>query len=181
MTQTVVLTPRLELIAIDKSLARVLADSGALAEAINARLADDWPPEFWYEAVPVMGAWVTNKPEVGRGWGMWLMVLRADPRNGQRTLIGDIGFKGPPTSEGRVDIGYSTCASRRGRGYTSEAVGALCDWALADARVRLLVGETFDSIPDSIRVLEKNGFVFAGAGTGHGGEENVRRYERRRV
>lgn len=178
MSRVSVLTSRLELIAIDRLLVRVLADHASLSEAVNARLAEDWPPEFWYEAVPVMGAWVTNKPEVGRGWGMWLMVLRADPRNGQRTLIGDIGFKGPPDADGRVDIGYSTCASRRGRGYTSEAVGALCEWAIADPRVRLLVGETFESIPDSIRVLEKNGFVYSGDGTGHGGEENVRRYER---
>jgi len=173
-----VLTPRLELIAIDRSLVRVLADHAALSDAVDARLAEDWPPEFWYEAVPVMDAWIANKPEVGRGWGMWLMVLRPDPRNGQRTLIGDIGFKGPPGADGRVDIGYSTCASRRGRGYTSEAVGALCAWAIVDSRVRLLVGETFESIPDSIRVLEKNGFVYSGDGTGHGGEENVRRYER---
>lgn len=174
-------TPRLELIAIDRELVRVLAHDGALADAINARLAEDWPPEFWYEAVPVMGAWISNKPETGRGWGMWLMVLRSDPRNGQRTLIGDLGFKGPPDREGRVDIGYSTVPSRRGRGYTSEAVGALCEWALADVRVRRLVGETFDTIPDSIRVLEKNGFEYAGNGTGHGGEENVRRYERQRA
>lgn len=181
MKQPSILTPRLELVCVDAALVKLMGDNARLAEAVDARLAEDWPPEFWYEALPAMAAWIANHPEIGRGWGMWLMVVRADPLNGRRLVIGDLGFKGGPTAEGRVDVGYSVVASRQNRGYTSEAVSALCDWAFADERTKFIVGETFERIPASIRVLEKCGFAFAGTGTGREGDEGVLRYERHRV
>lgn len=181
MTRLIITTSRLELISMDRDLVRLMAHNALLAEAVDARLPGDWPPEFWYEAAPVMESWIAKSPLVGRGWGMWLMVVRQNPLNGQRTLVGDIGFKGPPTPEGRADVGYSVVASCRNRGYTTEAVQALCDWAFAHDVTRWIVGETFASIPESVRVLEKCGFAYAGSGVGREGDEGVLRYERHRI
>jgi RimJ/RimL family protein N-acetyltransferase len=109
---------------------------------------------------------------------MWLVVLR-EP-DGRRTLIGDGGLKGEPTIEGRVDVGYSICASHQCKGFASEMLNALCTWAFEHPEVTYIVGETLPDRPASMRVLEKCGFAFAGITTGHGGEQQVLRYERSR-
>lgn len=167
----------LELVAVDGRLAALAMDHQALAHAVDARPSPDWPPEFWDEFATILPGWVADLPRLGEGWGVWLIVRRDE--NGARTLIGNAGFKGPPSAEGRVDVGYSVCASHQGRGHASAAVEALCRWAAVHDAVRLIVGETLDDRPASMRVLERCGFTFVGHHAGHDGEERVRRYERR--
>jgi RimJ/RimL family protein N-acetyltransferase len=79
-----------------------------------------------------------------------------------RSVIGTAAFKGPPDSNGTVEIAYAIVPSHEGRGYATEAAAALVEFALADPRVRLVRAHTLPASNASTRVLEKNGFRHAG-------------------
>lgn len=84
----------------------------------------------------------------------WLIILRDT-----RTVIGSADFKTLPNESGEVEIGYGLAASFEGSGYMTEAVRALCDWALSHENVKAVSADTEDGNLKSERVLEKVGFV----------------------
>ena len=58
-------------------------------------------------------------------------------------VIGNAGFTGPPDLEGRVEIAYGIVREHQGRGYATEAAGALVAYARADNRTRTICAHTF--------------------------------------
>jgi [ribosomal protein S5]-alanine N-acetyltransferase len=77
-------------------------------------------------------------------------------------VIGAASFKGPPDTNGMVEIAYGVVASFEGRGYATEAARALIDFAQADEKVRQIIAHTMPEPNASTRVLKKCGFTFAG-------------------
>jgi ribosomal-protein-alanine N-acetyltransferase len=127
------------------------ADRAELAAAVGMRVPDEWPAEDLRDFLPVYGQIVGD--ELARaGWGIWLMLHPAE-----QSLIGDIGFKGPPGDTGTVEIGYSVLPAFRGHGYATEAARALVGWAVAQPGVRRIAAECLEDNWASIRVLEKIG------------------------
>lgn len=49
-------------------------------------------------------------------------------RKGDLISLGDLGFKGPPRKKA-VEIGYGILKEHEGKGYTTEAVQAMAEWA----------------------------------------------------
>lgn len=88
----------------------------------------------------------------------WEMLSRED---GQ--FVGDIGFKGAPQN-GMVEIGYTTEPSFRNRGYMSEALTAMLDWAFTQEGVRTVEAETVADNLVSQNLLKKHGFLPVGEG-----------------
>ena len=100
----------------------------------------------------------------------WLAALRSaaepDPwRHGffvldreQRCVIGSAGFKGPPDSRGMVEIAYGIVPSCEGRGYATEAAGALVGFAFGAGDVQLIRAHTLPVANASTHVLRKCGF-----------------------
>jgi RimJ/RimL family protein N-acetyltransferase len=72
-------------------------------------------------------------------------------------VVGSIGLFWPP-SEGVLEIGYGIVASRRGRGYATEATQALTEFALTVPDVHTVFANVELPNLSSIRVLEKAGF-----------------------
>lgn len=95
------------------------------------------------------------------GFGMYQIVDRETGR-----VIGDAGFHGPPDARGVVMIGYGVVPAVRGMGITTEAVSALCGWALAQEGVRKILADTTTDNAASSRVLEKAGFRLVGERAG---------------
>lgn len=89
-------------------------------------------------------------------------------------LIGNTGFKGPPTEAGMVEIGYAILEEFQGAGYATEAVSALMSWAFKNPNITHIAAETFPSLHGSIRVMEKCGMHYIGTGS----EEGTIRYYR---
>lgn len=84
------------------------------------------------------------------GWGVWLVINKEN-----NTIIGDIGFKGKPNSENTVEVGYGIIPSAQNKGYATEAVNEIINWAFTNDDVGKVVAECLhDNIP-SIKVLEK--------------------------
>jgi RimJ/RimL family protein N-acetyltransferase len=164
-------TRRLELIAATPELARAAEDGNAeLARALGVRVPASWPPPMHGAAQPLMAAQLATDPSLV-GWSFWF-VVEAVPLE----LVGSIGFIGHADREGVVEIGYSMLDKYQRRGFATEAMGALIDWAFSHEHVRRVRAQTFPKLTASIRVLEKNGLRLVGAGD----EPDSLRYELRR-
>ena len=165
-----ILTARLELVPATAELIRLeLSDPQALGQRLDAVIPAGWPPEqvrglleFFADQ---MDAGVT-----GDGWGVCYWVTLADSTM-PRTLVGSSGFKGKPENSA-VEIGYGTLGEFQGRGYATEAVSGLVEWALSQPDVFQVVAEALPENSASVRVLQKNGFVDVGPGM----EDGTRRF-----
>lgn len=74
-------------------------------------------------------------------------------------IVANICFKSKPDDEGRVEIGYGTIVSARNKGYMTESVSAITQWALAQGGVETILAETILGNLASQRVLMKCGFL----------------------
>lgn len=87
-----------------------------------------------------------------RGWGVWL-AIRQD--NGKP--VGDLGFKGKPDADGIVEVGYGIVSEEQGKGFATEAVSALIDWAFNFDETEKAIAECLRDNTASIKVLQKLG------------------------
>mgnify|MGYP001817562716 FL=1 len=139
----------------------------ALAAALGVEVPESWPPDLYGPgAMRFTMAQLSEAPE--QGWSLWYLATRGD----QPELVGICGFKGRPDTSGSVEIAYSILRSYQRRGFASEAVQRLVGWAFTHHNVSEVSAETLPHLKQSIRVLEKNGFKRAGAGS----ETGVIRY-----
>jgi [ribosomal protein S5]-alanine N-acetyltransferase len=148
---TTMLAPRLRL--VDGSLellTAALAGANALEALLEVSVADGW--EGFPEALPVLCASYSEHPQ-GHAWGSLFFV---EPE--ARTLVGLGGFKGTPSSDGVVEIGYAIAPAYQGRGLATDAVAQMIQRAFADAVVRAVDAHTLGHESPSTRVLEKSGF-----------------------
>jgi len=151
-------TLRLRLIPGDAALLRAeIENPEEFSMKLAAKVPQNWPPETMRPVHLHFLQQLEQNPQI-IGWLTWYWLLKRPPP-GPAFLIGCGGFKGPPRQDGRVEIGYSVLPQYRNRGYASEAVVALIDWAFFHPQVIRIVAETeCENIP-SIRVLEKLNFV----------------------
>jgi RimJ/RimL family protein N-acetyltransferase len=77
-------------------------------------------------------------------------------------VIGSCGYKGPPSSDGIVEIAYQVDADQQERGYATESAAALTRYALKSPQVRLVCAHTRPEENASTRVLTKCGFRWVG-------------------
>jgi ribosomal-protein-alanine N-acetyltransferase len=166
-------TNRMELIAGTADLVRAhIGDGERFRLLLDARIPRlSRPTPEVQEAMECMAQALERGPHQA-GWWCWYFVL-LEGMTGHRVLIGDGGFKGPPDADGMVELGYSVLQSYRNRGYATEAVKALVEWASEHPEVRRIVAETKRTNTGSIRVLEKNGFTQVGTGS----EQDLIRFE----
>ena len=85
---------------------------------------------------------------------LWLMIHQQN-----NIIIGDIGFKGVPTENGLLEVGYITYPEFMGNGYMTEALKALTYWGFSQPGVKIILAETNKSNIASQRVLNKSDFM----------------------
>ena len=76
--------------------------------------------------------------------------------------VGTCAFKGPPDADGAVEIAYGVDPAFQRRGFAKEAAAALVEFALEDARVRIVRAHTLPDNGPSGSVLAANGFECLG-------------------
>jgi [ribosomal protein S5]-alanine N-acetyltransferase len=159
----VIATERLELVPATMSLTQAaLSARPALEAALAATVPATWPPEFLDDAaLEYTLARLADESEAG--WWLYFIVLTAGPDG--RTLIGTAGYKGTPSGDGTVEVGYGVVRDHQRRGYASEAVRALSARAFALPQVRRVIAETYPELTASISVLRKCGFQLIGDGS----------------
>lgn len=81
----------------------------------------------------------------------WLIVIKEE-----KIGAGMLGFKGYPNGEGSTEIGYGIDTAYQNKGYMSEAVQALMDWAFTHPFCKVITATEVEN-PASSRLLEKLG------------------------
>lgn len=137
---------------------------------LEAIVAEDWPTlsallggvdmaEHWLHFPEAM-VWMRDylqEFEVDISWWNYLIVHRQDVR-----LIGTCGYKGAPSLEGEVEIGYEIAEQYQGRGLGTETAQALVDHAFQDIGVQFITANTLAEENASNALLKKIGFQFSG-------------------
>jgi ribosomal-protein-alanine N-acetyltransferase len=124
-------------------------DRAAASREIGALLPDAWPQVDLLDVLPMQAA----AADVGaERFGVWVLVERET-----NTVVGDIGFFGPPLGQ-TVEIGFSVIPDRRRRGYASEAARALVDWALRQPGIGEVTARSDVENEASARVLTRAAF-----------------------
>lgn len=127
-----------------------------------AQLADGKPGGLaWIDGVPGQGTMSAASMTVAAagagvyqpGWGLFVIVSTED-----RTAVGGAGYHGPP-DRGAVEIGYDLSESARGSGWATDAARVLCQWALSQPEVLMVLATTEPANRASQAVLERVGFV----------------------
>lgn len=157
-------SPRLYLVPATSELTRAdLTGATALSLALGIPEPTSWPPEL-YTRPALEAVLVQLQDRAEHGWSTWYLVGRGRGEG----VLGVCGFKGRPDAQGSVEISYSILPDHRGIGLASEAVTRLVAWAFEHQNVNEVSAETLPYLVQSIRVLEKNGFQRAGAGSEYG-------------
>ena len=84
---------------------------------------------------------------------MWIIIEK-----NIMAIIGGICFHGEPDENGEVEIGYGTDNYHQNKGYMTEAISGVIQWAKNNKYVHAIKAETDKTNIASIIVLEKNNF-----------------------
>lgn len=102
---------------------------------------------------------------------MYFILLPGE--GGRPILVGTAGYKGPPSADGTVELGYGIVSEYQRRGFASEATRGMVARAFRFPSVRRVIAETLPELTPSIGVLQKCGFRLIGEGS----EPGVIRFE----
>jgi [ribosomal protein S5]-alanine N-acetyltransferase len=151
-------TGRLELRPLPAAAAVALLDNREAGSLVlGATLPPDWPQRDLLDVLPLQAAAAPSD----ECFGVWVMIERET-----NTVVGDIGFIGPPDDGGSVEIGYSVIPDRRRRGYATEAARTMVSWVLRQPNVSVVVAGCDKHNMPSIRMLEQIGFLQTGEADG---------------
>ncbi|MBI3660040.1 GNAT family N-acetyltransferase [Candidatus Acetothermia bacterium] len=168
MHEEKVVTDRLELIPATAEMIRSdMNERPLLSRILDAGVPEGWAPPSSVAAKEFFLRQLEDAPNQ-TGWSVWYWVRRDG-----RVLIGNGGFKDKPSHDGTVEIGYSVLEQFQKKGYATEAVRALIQWAFSHPQVARVIAETYPDDTPSIRVLEKSDFKYLGKGS----EEDTIQFE----
>lgn len=126
-----------------------------LAAELNIPLVENLISGNAERAVNMKIAKMQSIPEELHPWfTYWLIVI-----DSEKIGAGLVGFKGNPDAKGEVEIGYGINPIFQSRGYMSEAVKALIEWAFSHPECKAI--NATNVVPDNFpsqKVLVKNCF-----------------------
>ncbi|RIV23987.1 N-acetyltransferase [Fibrisoma montanum] len=145
-------TKNLKLIPCDTEILKsAIQGNENLAEKLNISVQDNWT-EFGVGALEYSLDRLTESEEQ-KNWWTYFPIHKQDNK-----LIGCGGYKGKPTNDGTVELGYEIAPDYRNRGLATEMANGLIENAFKDERVKLIIAHTLGQDNPSTRVLQKCGF-----------------------
>jgi ribosomal-protein-alanine N-acetyltransferase len=112
---------------------------------------DSWMNSDVIDILPILKDNL-SKSATPDGYGAWLFILRESD-----CVIGGGGFKGAPDANRTIEIGYDIYEEYRRKGYATEAVLALINWARkTNGDIRITADCEVNNIA-SMKVLKKVG------------------------
>lgn len=153
LTNAPLQTRRLRLVPLAyPQLELCLTDLPALEAELGLSLSRGMLTETARGAIQKKMAKMNEMEAAAHPWQTyWLVVVTA-----QNYGAGLAGFKGYPDESGSSEIGYGIDPAYQNRGYMSEAVKALVDWAWQHPFCKRVTATTVEN-PASRRLLEKLG------------------------
>ncbi|MGH7265767.1 MAG: GNAT family N-acetyltransferase [Candidatus Rokuibacteriota bacterium] len=149
-------TDRLRLVPLDAEGMRLfVADWPALQRRLGLTPSPAWMSDgATLDAARRHRDAMLRDPGDSMWWTFWQVVLASGAAS-----VGLVDFKGPPGPEGGVTVGCALAPAYRGRGYATEAVGALVAHALRQPAVRRVAAETDGANVPAHRLLKRLGFT----------------------
>jgi [ribosomal protein S5]-alanine N-acetyltransferase len=146
-------TPRLSLVPLALAqLELCLTNLPALESELCLPISDDVLTARVQGAIRKKIEKMSAKDEARHPWQTyWLVVI-----TGNNVGAGLVGFKGYPDESGSSEIGYGIDPAYQNKGYMSEAVQALVEWALEHPICKRVTATAVEN-PASSRLLEKLG------------------------
>src|SRR5215203_5301145 len=145
-------TKNLKLIACDTDILKsAIEGNEILATKINVTVQENWT-EFGVGALKYSLDRLTESEEE-KNWWTYFPIHKQDNK-----LIGSGGYKGKPTTEGTVEVGYEIESGYRNRGLATEMTKGLIENAFRDHRVKSIIAHTLGQENPSTKVLQKCGF-----------------------
>jgi RimJ/RimL family protein N-acetyltransferase len=131
------------------------ADDGLVRGLLDCGSPEALPPGAPSDPGEVAG-WLADGAQRARREGTGLHLMMLDRAAGQ--IVGSIGLFHADWEVRSAEIGYGVRADERGKGYATEALGAVARWALTEGGVQRawLTANTDNAA--SVRVAEKAGF-----------------------
>ena len=146
-------TPRLQLIPLTLAqLELALNDLLALSREMGVSLPADLLDKNVVRALGMKIQKMRTAAIDRHLWYTYWLIVVSEEQAG----AGFIGFKGYPGEDGRTEIGYGIHPAYQNKGYMTEAIRVLTDWAFSHPSCRGITATTVIS-PASNRVLEKLG------------------------
>lgn len=132
----------------------IMRDRQELGRMLGVKISDGWP-EFPESILHVHRMLMSDpaSPE----WGYHVFV-----HTQEQTLVGEGGYKGKPSEEGMVEIGYAIVPEYRRRGLALEAARGLIRQAFLHPQVNIVQAHTLPTGNASISILKKLGMKFMG-------------------
>jgi len=149
---------RLRLIPLNTHQLHIYHQSEALAAELGLSTINiDMEPFFQSEFDDALqNFWlpfVEKNPDTYHWFTNWLIVLKEE-----NTAIGGIGLTGLPNENGESEVGYGVGLSYRGKGYATEALVCISQWAFIHPGLYTIVAQTPVDLLSSQRVLQRAGF-----------------------
>jgi RimJ/RimL family protein N-acetyltransferase len=84
---------------------------------------------------------------------LWTAISKSENK-----MIGDLCIVGEPNVNGEIEIGYGTYEEFQNRGFMTEIVSGIIEWAKTQPSVKSVIASTEKTNTASSKVLEKNMF-----------------------
>tara|TARA_R110002049_G_scaffold269117_1_gene445914 strand:+ start:384 stop:905 length:522 start_codon:yes stop_codon:yes gene_type:complete len=88
---------------------------------------------------------------------IWTAITKTENK-----MVGDICMYGEPNADGEIEIGYGTYDEFQNKGFMTEIVKGIIEWAKNQPKVKSIIASTDKTNIASYKVLEKNRFVKIG-------------------
>jgi ribosomal-protein-alanine N-acetyltransferase len=85
---------------------------------------------------------------------LWTAISKIDNK-----MVGDLVFVGEPNADGEIEIGYGTYDEFQNKGFMTELLGGMKEWAKTQPEIKAILASTAKTNPASFKVLEKNNFI----------------------
>jgi [ribosomal protein S5]-alanine N-acetyltransferase len=146
-------TKSLKLIPCDTEIMNAaIKGNDILAKKLNVTVQDNWT-EFGVGALQYsLDRLAESEDEFG--WWTYFPIHKNDNR-----LIGSGGYKGKPTTDGTVELGYEITPGYRNLGLATEMTNGLIENAFKDNSVKIIIAHTLGQQNPSTKVLQKCGFT----------------------
>ena len=129
----------------------------AFISTLRAKVPETWPPD---QVTPeVIEEYICRmKARDRKVWSFYWLLCEQESE--VPILIGNGGFL--CHNNGILELGYSVLPEYQRKGYATEAVRSMLEWAFLNIKKDKIIAYTYPQLNASIRVLEKNGFMFKG-------------------
>jgi [ribosomal protein S5]-alanine N-acetyltransferase len=88
---------------------------------------------------------------------LWTAISKKETK-----MVGDLCIIGEPNENGEIEIGYGTYDEFQGRGFMTEMVSGIIEWAKTQPGVKSIIASTEKTNTPSFKVLQKNNFTKVG-------------------